>query len=85
MRKKKHPNQKIEEAIQYAESLGWRFKKPGRSSHIWGRLLCPEASREGCKISIWSTPRSNEVHAMQIKRAVDKCEHGEDKKDESNE
>lgn len=71
----KHPNKEIESAILYAESLGWRYKKVGDSSHAWGRMLCPLAEREGCSMSIWSTPRDNENHAKQICREVNKCPH----------
>ena len=38
-------------------------------------MLCPLASREGHAMSIWSTPKSVENHAKQIKRNVDACEH----------
>ncbi len=71
----KHPNKHIEAAIEYAESKGWRLTKTGKSSHAWGRLLCRCKSRQGCQISIWSTPGNSENHAKQIRRAVDKCEH----------
>lgn len=71
----KHPNKDIELAIKYAESKGWRYQPSGNSAHAWGRLLCPLASREGHAMSVWSTPRSNEDHAKQIKHKVDACEH----------
>ncbi len=83
MRRKKHPNKEIEEAIQYAESKGWRYKKAGKSAYAWGRLLCPETSVEGCQMSVWTTPRSTGNHAKRILRKVDNCDHGE--KEESNE
>lgn len=73
--RKTHPNKHIEAAVQYAESKGWRFKDPGASAHAWGRLLCGEATREGCQLSVWSTPKNPENHAKQIKRAVDSCPH----------
>ena len=75
MKRHKHPNKTIEEAIGFAEKKGWRCYKAGNSSHAWGRLLCPFQSREGCSMSIWSTPRDNDVHAMQIKRRVNQCPH----------
>lgn len=75
MSRPKHPNKAIEAAIQYAEDNGWRYREAGGSSHAWGRLLCPEESREGCQMSIWSTPRNPENHAKQIRRRVDNCEH----------
>src|SRR5882672_3278667 len=76
MKRTRHPSKEIEEAIKYAESKGWRYKKSGNSAHAWGRLLCPLQAREGDQISIWSTPRSEFNHAQQIRRAVDKCTHG---------
>ena len=78
MTRPKHPNKEIESAIQYAESKGWRVIATGKSSHAWGRLYCQLETRNGCKISVWSTPGSNYNRARQIKRGVDKCEHNED-------
>jgi hypothetical protein len=75
MRRSKHPNKEIEEAILYAEQKGWIFKESGKSAHAWGRLLCPLHTREGHQMSIWSTPRSAFNHARQICRLVDNCEH----------
>ena len=46
----RHPDQHIERAIQYAESLGWRVVSS--NGHAWGRLLCPHSTREGCIISV---------------------------------
>ena len=71
----KHPNKEIERAIKYAESKGWRYYPSGQSAHAWGRLLCLLESREGHAMSVWSTPRSTENHARQIKQKVDACEH----------
>ncbi|WP_203250197.1 hypothetical protein [Cysteiniphilum marinum] len=71
----KHPNKEIEKAIKYAEMKGWRYQSSGNSAHAWGRLLCPLENRDGHSISVWSTPRSAENHAKQIRRVVDNCEH----------
>lgn len=77
----KHPNKDIEKAIKYAEAKGWRYRyqSSGNSAHAWGRLLCPFEDRDGHSVSIWSTPRSTENHAKQIKRVVDNCEHQGDR------
>ena len=75
IQRKKHPNKEIETAILFAEYQGWRYKKAGSSAHAWGRLLCPFNEREGCSMSIWSTPRNTEAHAKRIVRAVRKCKH----------
>ena len=71
----RHPSKEIEQAILYAESKGWCYKKSGNSAHAWGILLCPLHITEGCKMSVWSTPRDSYVHAKQIRRRVDKCPH----------
>ena len=75
MTRPRHPNKEIETAIREAERLGWEVIKSGKSAHGWGRLLCQEQSRQGCQISIWSTPRSPENHARQILRAIARCPH----------
>lgn len=75
MSRPRHAKQEIEDAIQYAERHGWRYQASGKSSHAWGRLLCPESSRAGCHMSVWSTPRNPMNHARQIRRLVDACQH----------
>ena len=74
----KHPNKEIEAAVRDAEAKGWRFQKAGHSAHAWGRLLCPAHQREGCSMSIWSTPRNAFNHAKQIRQKVKKCLHNEE-------
>jgi hypothetical protein len=69
----RHPKKEIEDAIQYAERLGWTCEKA--SGHAWGRLYCPHGDRGGCILSVWSTPRSPGNHAHQIRRQVDRCPH----------
>jgi hypothetical protein len=39
MARKKHPKKEIEEALQYAESHGWRLVLGG--GHAWGKLYFP--------------------------------------------
>ncbi len=75
MNRRQHPNKEIEAAIKYAENLRWRYRQAGSSAHAWGRLLCPFESRDGCIISVWSTPRNPYNHAEQIRRRVDQCPH----------
>jgi hypothetical protein len=72
----KHPKKEIEKALAYAESRGWRLEIGG--AHAWGKMYCPANDRdcscgEFCIVSIWSTPRSVENHARQIRRVVDNC------------
>ncbi len=73
MARPRHPNKHIEKAVAYAESLGWRAEVPG--AYAWGRLFCPEHSREGCIVSVWSTPKVPENHARHIRREIDLCDH----------
>ena len=75
MVRKTHPNKEIEKAICFAEDQDWRYKKVGGSAHAWGRLNCPKENREGCAMSVWSTPKNPENHAKQIVRNVKKCPH----------
>ena len=75
--RKKHPNKEIEAAILFAENRGWQYRKSGNSAHAWGRLLCGFHNREGCALSVWSTPRNPEMHAKQIIRRVKHCPHNE--------
>lgn len=74
MSRPRHPDKHIEAAIQYAESLDWRVIMA--TGHAWGHLYCPLPEREGCRISVWSTPRSGENHARQMRRKIDACQHG---------
>ena len=73
MARNRHSNKHIEAAVEYAESLGWRFEKV--TGHAWGRIFCPHATRDGCMISLWSTPRVPENHARQVRRKIDSCPH----------
>lgn len=68
----RHPNGEVENAVQYAEALGWQVKRSAKG-HAWGYLLCPKATREGCRIGVWSTPKNTGNHARQIRNKVDKC------------
>jgi len=73
MTRPRHPKPEIEKAVQYAEGLGWTAELS--NGHAWGRLFCPQSTQEGCIVSVWSTPRSPENHARQIRKVVDRCPH----------
>ena len=73
MARPSHPDKHIERAVAYAELSGWSFKLS--NGHAWGRLLCAFHDREGCQISVWSTPKNGQNHAKAIIRAVDRCPH----------
>lgn len=78
MTRRRHPKKEVEEAIQYAESNGWRVSLGG--GHAWGKMYCIENTKdcrcgEFCITSINSTPRNPVSHAKQIKRVVDNCKY----------
>ena len=73
MGRPRHPDKHIEAAIHYAESLGWKVVLS--NGHAWGRLFCPKSTRQGCIVSVWSTPRNPFAHARRIRREVDMCPH----------
>ena len=77
MSRPEHPSKEIEAAVVYAEAQGWRVRKSAGRAHAWGRMYCPQATREGCQVSIYSTPRSDGNHARHLVREVDKCPHGD--------
>ena len=68
----KHPKKSIREAITHAEQRGWTFAKAGPRAHIFGTLRCQFGHRE-CLLFVYSTPRSPDRHARDIRRAVDRC------------
>jgi hypothetical protein len=74
MARSRHPDKHIEKAVRYAEMLGWRIELS--TGHIWGKMYCPEASRDGHIVFVQSTPRSCENHARHLRREIDVCQHG---------
>lgn len=76
MSRPRHPKKEVENALQYAETHGWRVE--ACSGHAWGRMYCPyndDECRCGefCIASIWSSPRNAVTHARQLRRVVDHC------------
>ncbi len=80
MARKRHPDKEIEGAVAHAEQLGWRVVAV--SGHAWGRLYCAHYDRDGCMISVWSTPRSAGNHARDLIRAINRCPHDQGKEDD---
>jgi hypothetical protein len=68
----RHPKKEVEAAVQYAEEKGWRVEMT--RGHAWAELLCPLATREGCRVFVWSTPKNSGNHARTVKRLIDKCD-----------
>ena len=73
----KHPKKEVESALVDGEAAGWTVI-PTPSGHRWGVMRCGEASRSGCRVSVWSTPRNAGHHAKQIRRFIRRCPHGFD-------
>ena len=66
----RHQNKEIQEAVSYALSRGWTLTRPGPRCDVWGRLFCPQRSRDGCIVPVHSTPRVRQNHADDIRRKV---------------
>jgi len=64
-----HPKREVERALRYAEERRCAVDKAGRASHAWGRLYAPDGKSI---MSVWSTPKSAENHARQIRRFADR-------------
>ncbi|WP_152052410.1 hypothetical protein [Tautonia marina] len=73
MPRSRHPNKEIEAVVAEAEARGWRVMVGG--SHAWGFLYCPESARDGCRVAVYSTPRSPESHARRLRREIVGCPH----------
>jgi hypothetical protein len=82
MSRPRHPNKHIELAIRYAESRGWRVRLS--DGHAWGHLYCPQRTRNGCIVGVYSTPRNRENHARQLRRVIDLCPHGANAQEQEN-
>jgi len=72
-----HPDKHIREAMQFAESLGWTFTEAGPHGHAYGFLYCPHHERDGCIVTVYSTPKTPYIAAQRIIRKVKKCPHGD--------
>ena len=73
MPRPRHPNKEIESAVKYAEAHGWEYVRQG--SHVWGVLHCAGRGRDGCRMSVNSTPRNPYNQAEKIRRSVNQCHH----------
>ncbi|AWS48162.1 hypothetical protein DKM19_04040 [Streptosporangium sp. 'caverna'] len=71
----RHPDKEIRAAIDHLIAAGWIIEKAG--GHAWGRASRPGGHRgRRPPTSIWSTPRSPEIHARRLRRLADRCPHG---------
>ena len=78
MSRPRHTNKEVEAAVADAEKRNWTFRPLGH----WGRLFCPFADRDGCQVGVNGTPKDPEAHARQIRRAIDRCPHRKEGKDD---
>ena len=69
MARPRHPDKHVEEAVVYAESKGWTWRKMGH----WGRMFCRQSDRDGCQLGVNGTPRNGFNHGRQIRAQVDRC------------
>jgi hypothetical protein len=77
MKRGTHSKKEVEDALAYAESVGWRVKSGGKG-HAWGKMYCPYNDSECrcgefCITSVWSTPKNPGNHARLLRRVVENC------------
>ena len=73
MARDRHSKKELEAVVEYAEEQGWRVL-PGKR-HAKFKLYCKQSDRDGCKVSVWSTPVDVDDHAKDVRRAIDRCPH----------
>ncbi len=80
----RHPSKEIELVLRELEALGWVLVKG--KGHAWGLLRCPANSSDCrcgayCQMSVWSTPKSPERHARQLRQKAMACVKLDDERD----
>lgn len=75
MARPRHSKPEIEAALSEAELAGWRIEKASARAKPWGSARCAYANRDGCRLSILSTPKSAQNFAKQVRKAVAACPH----------
>ncbi len=70
-----HPNKHIRKELKEAVAAGWTFEKSSPKAHVYGIIRCGFGGRDGCRMSIYGTPRSPENHARRIRQMVRSCKH----------
>lgn len=73
MARDRHSKKELEAVVEYAEQQGWDVL-PGKR-HAKFKLRCKHHDRDGCKVSVWSTPADVDDHARNVRRAIDRCPH----------
>jgi hypothetical protein len=68
-----HSKKEVRRALNDAYAAGFTIKESG--GHSWGTIQCPHADCRQ-RMSVWSTPRDQDVHAGQIRRFINRHQHG---------
>ena len=73
MARDRHPKKELEAVVEYAEEQGWEVSAGKR--HAKFRLRCPHHVRDGCQVSVWSTPADVDDHAKDVRRSINRYPH----------
>lgn len=69
-----HSKKQVRKALDEAHKAGFDVKET-TAGHRWGYVRCTEC---GQTFSVWSTPRSADNHAKQIRRFIANHSHTEE-------
>jgi len=69
-----HSKKEVRHALNDAFAAGFLVKESDGRGHCWGTIQCQHTDCLG-RMSVWSTPRDQDVHAEQIRRFVRRHEH----------
>jgi hypothetical protein len=69
-----HSKKEVRRALNDAAMAGFLVTESGGRGHCWGTIHCGHAECLG-RMSVWSTPRDQDVHAEQIRRFIRRHEH----------
>jgi hypothetical protein len=70
-----HSKKEVRHALDDAVMAGLTVKESDGRGHSWGTIQCPYADCMG-RMSVWSTPKDQDVHAEQIRRFIRRHQHG---------
>ena len=70
-----HQKSWFQESLIFVRSSGWHLKK--FTGHTWGKVYCqrPTENLTPCAFIVFSTGRSGENAAMEMRKQVTKCPH----------
>jgi hypothetical protein len=69
-----HSRNQVRKALDEANKAGFDVEDTSRHGHSWGYVRCRKC---GQKFSVWSTPRSADNHAKQIRHFITRHSHPE--------